>query len=325
MKVILAGDVGGTKTNVAFFNDRLETVVEESFPSAWHSGLGEILSGFLAQTGLQPDGAAFGVAGPVRDGRSKTTNLPWIVDALELAGQLKLRHVGLINDLEATAYGIGVLPAADFAVLNAGVEDPYGNAAVIAAGTGLGEAGMHRHGHDLVPFAGEGGHSGFTPRNDLEVELLRYLFTRYPYPDVENVLSGPGLHNIYLFLKDTGRGRELDWMAEEMKQQDPSACISRAALEGADPMSLEAMHMFVSIYGTEAANLALKNMATGGVFLGGGIAPKILPKLQDGRFMDAFRTTGPLRSVLERIPVRVMLNDKAALLGAAAFARKSAA
>jgi len=319
--VILAGDVGGTKTNVAFLNDDLETIVEESFPSAWHAGLGEILHRFLAQTGLQPDCAAFGVAGPVREGRSKTTNLPWIVDTQELAGQLKLRQVGLINDLEATAYGITALPAAAFVVLNEGVEDPAGNAAVIAAGTGLGEAGMHRQGSDLVPFACEGGHSGFTPRNDLEIELLRYLFTRYPYPDVENVLSGPGLHNIYLFLKETGRGQELAWLAEEMKKQDPSACVSRAALEGTDPMSLEAMHLFVSIYGTEAANLALKIMATGGVYLGGGIAPKILPKLQDGRFVDAFRTTGPLRRVLEQIPVRVMLNDKAALLGAAVFAR----
>jgi glucokinase len=320
--VILAGDVGGTKTNVAFFNDQLETIVEESVPSAGHAGLGEILGIFVKQSGLQPQCAAFGVAGPVREGRSKTTNLPWIVDTRELAGQLKLQQVGLINDLEATAYGISALPADAFVVLNQGVEDAAGNAAVIAAGTGLGEAGLHREGSELVPFACEGGHSGFTPRNELEIDLLRYLFTRYPYPDVENVLSGPGLHNIYLFLKDTGRGRELPAMAEEMKTHDPSACISRAALEGRDSMSMQALEMFVSIYGTEAANLAFKIMATGGVYLGGGIAPKILPKLQDGRFMDAFRTTGLLRGVLEKIPVRVMLNDKAALLGAAVFARK---
>jgi glucokinase len=323
--VILGGDVGGTKTNVAFFNDNLETIVEGSFPSGGHAGLGEILSVFLAQTGLLPHCAAFGVAGPVREGRSKTTNLPWIVDTRELAAQLKLRQVGLINDLEATAWGMSVLPAASFVVLNEGVEDPRGNAAVIAAGTGLGEAGMHRHGSDLVPFACEGGHSGFTPQNDLEIELLRYLFTRYPNPDVENVLSGPGLHNIYLFLKETGRGEELPSMVEEMKKQDPSACVSRAALEGSDPMSVHALEIFVSAYGTEAANLAMKIMATSGVYVGGGIAPKILPKMQNGRFIEAFRSTGLLRGVLEKIPVRVMLNDKAALLGAAAFARRSAA
>jgi len=321
--VILAGDIGGTKTNVAFFNDNLETVAAQTYPSHDFPGLETILDRFLTETGLRPDCAAFGVAGPVREGRAKTTNLPWIVDGAEVARRLPLKNVGLINDLEATAYGALALHPHDFAVLNEGVPDATGNAAVIAAGTGLGEAGFHRHGVDLVPFACEGGHSGFTPRDDLEVELLRYLFTRYEYADVEHVLSGPGLHNIYLFLRDTARGRELPWMAEEMQHHDPSATISQAALDGKCPLAEQALGMFVSIYGTEAANLALKIMATGGVFLGGGIAPKILPKLQDGRFMEAFRTTGLMKNVLAAIPVRVILNDKAALLGAAYFARKS--
>jgi glucokinase len=319
--MILAGDIGGTKTNLAFFNDGLETVAAQSFPSREHAGLGEILDHFLADTKMRPHQAAFGVAGPVREGRCKATNLPWIVDSVELAQQLNLEHVGLINDLEANAYGISALQPHDFAVLNEGTPDPQGNGAVISAGTGLGEAGLYRLGNVFLPFACEGGHAGFTPRNELEMELLRYLFTLYDYPDVEHVLSGPGLHNIYNFLRDTGRGRQLSWMSEEMQRHDPSATISHAALEGQCPMAVEALRIFVAIYGTEAANLALKIMATGGVFVGGGIAPKILPKLQDGVFMQAFRTTGVLRRVLENIPVRVILNDKTALLGAACYAR----
>lgn len=319
--MILAGDIGGTKTNLAFFNDGLETVAAQSFPSREHAGLGEILGRFLLDAKLRPQKAAFGVAGPVRDGRCKATNLPWIVDAAELAQQLNLEHVGLINDLEANAFGIAALQPHDFAVLNEGVPDPQGNGAVISAGTGLGEAGLFRRNKVFLPFACEGGHAGFTPRNDLEMELLRYLFTRYDYPDVEHVLSGPGLHNIYNFLRDSGRGQEPPWISEEMQHRDPSAVISHAALEGQCPMAVEALRIFVAIYGTEAANLALKMMATGGVYVGGGIAPKILPKLQDGLFMQAFRTTGVLRRVLENIPVRVILNDKTALLGAACYAR----
>jgi len=319
--MILAGDVGGTKTNLAFFNDGLETVAAQSYPSRGHSGLGEILDRFLAESKLRAQQAAFGVAGPVRDGRCKATNLPWIVDAAELAQQLDLPRVGLINDLEANAYGIVALQPHDFAVLNEGTPDPEGNGAVISAGTGLGEAGLYRLGKAFLPFACEGGHAGFTPRNDLEMELLRYLFTLHDYPDVEHVLSGPGLHNIYNFLRESGRGQEPAWMQEEMQHHDPSAAISHAAMEGQCPMAVEALRIFVAIYGTEAANLALKIMATGGVYVGGGIAPKILPKLQDGFFMQAFRTTGVLRRVLENIPVRVILNDKTALLGAACYAR----
>src|SRR5580658_6529715 len=199
--MILAGDIGGTKTNLAFFNDALETIAAQSYPSREHEGLGEILDLFLAGSRLHPQQAAFGVAGPVRDGRCKATNLPWIVDSAELAKQLNLERVGLINDLEANAFGIAALQPHDFAVLNVGIPDPEGNGAVISAGTGLGEAGLFRLGNSLLPFACEGGHSGFTPRNDLEMELLRYLFTIHPYPDVEHVLSGPGLHNIYNFLR----------------------------------------------------------------------------------------------------------------------------
>ncbi len=318
--MILAGDVGGTKTNVAFFNDRLQVVAEQTYPSIGHAGLGVILTRFLDENALQPEHAAFGVAGPVRGGVSKTTNLPWIVDSKAIARQLSLPRVGLINDLEATAYGILASKPEDFVVLNSGTEDPQGNGAVIAAGTGLGEAGLYRQDTKLAPFACEGGHSGFTPRDETEMELLRYLLTRFPYPDVENVLSGPGLHNIYLFLKQKGYATEQKFLADAMRAGDPSASISKAALAGTCPMAVEALRMFVSIYGTETANLALKTMSTGGMFIGGGIAPKILPKMQDGVFMDAFRTTGPMKVLLSSIPVKVVLNDKAALLGAASYA-----
>lgn len=320
--MILAGDIGGTKTNLAFYNESLEPLVAQTFPSQEHGGLGEILGRFLVDSKLRPQQAAFGVAGPVRDGRCKATNLPWVVDSEDLADQLDLDRVGLINDLEANAHGIPALRKQDLAVLNEGTPDPHGNAAVIAAGTGLGEAGMYRHHDAYLPFACEGGHSGFSPRNDLEIELLRFLFTRHEYPDVEHVLSGPGLHAIYDFLRESGRGKEPSWMTEEIKRHDPSAVISQAALENRCPMAVQALDIFVSIYGTEAANLALKIMATGGVYIGGGIAPKILPKLQDGTFMRAFRTTGVMRGILEAIPVCVILNDKTALLGAACYAKK---
>ncbi len=317
--MILAGDIGGTKTNLAFFSDSLAVVASRKFPSREHTGFGEIVGEFLKDTGMKADKACFGVAGAVIDGRCHATNLPWIVDAPELAARLGIRTVGLVNDLEANAWGIGVLKAADFALLNEG-RPAKGNQAVISAGTGLGEAGLYWNGKKHLPFACEGGHSGFTPTNEIEAELGRYLLKRDGFAEAEQVLSGPGLHNIYLFLRDSGRGTECPWLAEEMSRHDPAPCISRAALEGTCPISVQALEMFVSIYGTEAANLALKTMATGGVFVGGGIAPKILEMLIGGKFLQAFLTRGPMRYLLEAIPVRVILNDRTALLGAAHYA-----
>ena len=296
---------------------RSENVAGKTFSSHEHTGLVEIVSQFVGPSGLRADHACFGVAGAVINGRCKATNLPWTVDSSELARLLGLNSVGLINDLEANANGIAALQPHDFAVLNAGRPNLKGNQAVISAGTGLGEAGLFWDGSQHRPFACEGGHAGFTPRNEVEMALLRHLYSKMAYVDAEHTLSGPGLHNIYLFLKETRRGKEAKWLAEEMKHHDPSACISQAALEGKDPMSVQALDIFVSIYGTEAANLALKVMATGGVFLGGGIAPKILNKLRDGRFLEAFLGNGSMKYLLEVIPVRVILNEKTALLGAA--------
>jgi glucokinase len=242
------------------------------------------------------------------------------VDAGHLAHELGVKTVDLLNDLEANAYGIAALEANDFVVLNHGAPNASGNAAVIAAGTGLGEAGLYWDGTQHHPFACEGGHADFAPQNELQVELLLYLRKKFGHVSWERVVSGPGLHNIYGFLRDTGRGEEPAWLVEAMRQKDPSAVISQAGLEGRSALCAQALDLFVLLYGAEAGNLALKIMATTGVFVGGGIAPKIIRKLQGPAFMEAFAAKGRFKWLLETIPVRVILNDKTALLGAARYA-----
>ncbi|MER3446494.1 MAG: glucokinase [Candidatus Dadabacteria bacterium] len=318
--MILAGDIGGTHTRVALFESGggiPKPVVIETFPSRGSMGLDAIVRRFIEGHNPIIEYACFGVAGPVKSGRSETSNLAWVVDAL----QLSIKTVRLINDLEASAYGIALLEPKDIFVLNEGVPNPGGNMALISAGTGLGEAGLHWDGDHYQPFPSEGGHADFAPRSELEVELLLYLLKQYGHVSFERVLSGPGLYNIYKFLRDTGRGEEPAWLTEQMNQQDdPSAVISRAALEGSCKLCVHALDLFVSIYGSEAGNLALKLMATGGVYVGGGIAPKIIQKLMDSTFMKAFVSKGRMKSLLEAIPVRVILNDNTALLGAARLA-----
>lgn len=318
--MILAGDIGGTNTRLGFFTvagERLACVVEDTFPSRAHGGLAEIVSQFLSAHNLSVSFACFGIAGPIKQGRSETTNLPWVVDAQQLASTLGLPVVILINDLEANAYGIATLKPTDCVVLNAGAPDAGGNAAVIAAGTGLGEAGLYWDGRAYRPFATEGGHADFAPRTPLEIELLHFLLRQFAHISYERVLSGPGLLNIYRFLRDTGRGEEPAWLAEELQQRDPAAAITQAALAGRCALCEQALDFFISLYGAEAGNLALKVMATGGVFIGGGIAPKIMQKLTTPIFMEAFIAKGRMQSVLEAIPVRVILNDQTALFGAA--------
>ncbi len=318
--MILAGDIGGTKTRLAFFTvtgERLQSLGEETVPSRQYGGLGEIVRTFVSKQQVPVTQAGFGIAGPVKHGRCETTNLPWVVDARQLASHLGIASVALINDLEANAYGVAALEAQDFVVLNPGAPDADGNAAIIAAGTGLGEAGFYWDGAQHHPFACEGGHADFAPRNELEIELLRYLSTRFAHVSYERVLSGPGLYNIYQFLRDTGRGEEPAWLSAELRQQDPAATVSQAALSGRCALCVQALDLFVSLYGAEAGNLALKAMATGGVYVGGGIAPKIMQKLQDATFMQAFTAKGRMQPLLEAMPVRVILNDKTALLGAA--------
>ena len=325
--MILAGDIGGTHTRLAFFEgtaDHLLPVEIEIFPSPHFSGPAEIVRKFLEIHKHPVEAACFGLPGAVVNGRVETTNLPWVVDSSHMAAELGLAQVQLINDLYANAHGIALLGESDFVVLNSGLTNAVGNRALISAGTGLGEAGLFADAQGAYhPFPSEGGHTDFAPRNDLEMELLRYLLGRFEHVSYERVLSGPGLHNIYQFLRDTGRGTELPWLAEQIAQGDPPAAISKSALEGTSEICVQALDIFVSLYGAEAGNLGLKMLATGGVYVGGGIAPKIIRKLSSTVFMKSFTGKGRSGALLKEIPVRVITNDKTALLGAGRVAALS--
>src|SRR5262245_15132560 len=324
--MILAGDIGGTKTNLGLFDaagSALTLRRQHSFPSKRYPGLEAIVDEFLTGSHDPIVASCFGIAGPVIEARSVTPNLPWLVDAAALAANLKLDSVALLNDLEATAHGIGELKPEEFVTLNEGKPRP-GNAALIAAGTGLGTASLFWDGKKHVPSASEGGHMDFSPRNELEIQLLRFMFEQYKHVSFERLLSGPALFRIYEFLRSTGFAPELPQIAERFKEKDPSAVVSLAAQAGECPMCIKALDMFAEIYGASAGNLALLLKATAGVFIGGGIAPKIIGKLKDGTFMRAFIDKGRLSPLLEKIPVRVIMNDKTALLGAARVAANQA-
>lgn len=319
----LAGDIGGTKTRLAVFEVEdagLTTVSEQTYPSREHPSLDDIVQDFLERARPDCRQACFGIAGPVKGGRAETTNLPWVVDAGAMAVGFGFERVYLINDLEANAWGIGALGEDDFFMLNPGGADAIGNASVIAAGTGLGEAGLYWDGHRHWPFAAEGGHADFSPGSDLEIALLRHLRERFGHVSWERVVSGAGLVSIHGFLR-AHRGIEVPpWLADDMGTGDPGAVISTAALAGRDPVCVEALDLFVHLYGAEAGNHALKIMATGGVYIGGGIAPKILERLKGPHFMEGFLAKGRMRPLLEAMPVRVILNDRTALYGPALYA-----
>ncbi|MBI1997066.1 MAG: glucokinase [Deltaproteobacteria bacterium] len=323
-ELVLAGDVGGTKTNLALFSVHGESIRPEwtqSFASKRYSGLVPVLQEFLVVGAHSIDAACFGIAGPVVDGKVKTPNLPWMIDSGELRGVLKLDSLALLNDLEAAAYGIFTLEDDEFCTLNQGEPRHSGNKALIAAGTGLGEAILHDDGHRFHPLASEGGHADFAPRDDLEIELLRYLMSQFGHVSYERVLSGPGLFNIYCFLKEKRGFEEPKWLADRLAaENDPSAVVSMAALANEAEICIKALDLFASIYGAEAGNLALRAKALRGLYVGGGIAPKILAKLQDGTFMRAFTDKGRYAGLLATIPVQVVLNDEAALRGAAYYA-----
>jgi glucokinase len=333
--MILAGDIGGTNARLAIYrpddnhDNHFVTVHEMVFASKEFRGLDEIVLKFVADTGVHPEVASFGIAGPVRNGRVETSNLPWVIESSRLAAELHVDAVHLINDLEAQAWGIQCLGPADTVALTPippSRQTAVGNQAVVAAGTGLGEAGLlwdeDRKQHQI--FACEGGHCDFAPRNELEIDLLRYLLARFGHVSYERILSGPGLVNVYLFLKDTHRGEEPQWLRDEMAAGDPSAAISRAAVASKSALAEQALDLWISIYGAEAGNMALKVLASGGVFLAGGIAPKILPKLAGPLFMNAFVSKGRLQPVLDDIPVRVITNGKTGLLGAACYGARRA-
>ena len=294
--MILAGEIGATRTRLAAFEtegSRLKQVVEKNYPSQEHAGLSEIISDFIKTEGIAVHRACFGVAGPVRRGRSKISNLPWVIDSRDLAKQLKLDSVGMINDLEAYAYGIDGLDSKDFVTLNEGSEDAEGNRAVISARTGLGVAGLYWDGYRHHPFGCEGGHSDFAPRNALEFELLSYLQKKHGRISCERLLSGPGIKNIYDFLRDTQKAEEPSRLKDQMAAApDVPALISQLAQAGKAAICDQTMSIFVSIYGAETGNVALNFMSTGGIFIGGSVAAKNVPKMKDPIFMQSFLDKG---------------------------------
>ena len=328
--MILAGDVGGTKVHLALYQfegGRLQHVTDERFPARDYDGLEAVVRAFFAKHDHpEVTSACFGVPGPVRNGRLRLTNLPWLLDARELSRSLAIDHIFLINDLEANGYGIPELSSDQVYTLSSGDPSAVGNRGLISAGTGLGEAILMWNGSLHIPVASEGGHCDFAPRNDTEVKLLTYLQKivggRVSY---ERVVSGLGLKNVYTFLRDEQGLPESPELRDRMAQEDPNAVIGELGESGKDELCTRTLDIFVSVYGAEAGNLALKVFATGGMFIGGGIAPKVLDKMRDGAFMHAFTDKGRLSDLLVQTPVHIILESRAALMGAAAYAEARAA
>ena len=319
---VLAGDIGGTKTRLAVFDvegTRAKALFEHSYPSGKYASFDAIVRDFLGRADADCRQACFGIAGPVRQGRVETTNLPWVIEAQTMAASFGFDTVSLINDLQANAWGIDALEDDDFCLLSAGHADAAGNASIIAAGTGLGEAGLYWDGRRHWPFASEGGHVDFSPHSDLEIALLEYLRERFGHVSWERVVSGPGLVSLHDFLC-IHRGVAVPaWLNDEMAAGDAAAVISGAALDERDAVCAEALDLFVHLYGVETGNHALKIMATGGIYIGGGIAPRILDKLKGPLFMQGLLSKGRMRPLLEGMPVRVILNDRTALYGPALY------
>lgn len=329
--MILAGDVGGTKTVLAVYESgvgSLEKIVEETVPSSTGT-LEEIIASFLERHRIKGlTRACFGVPGAVVDGTCRTTNLPWVLDEQALAATLRVKRVKLLNDLQAAAYGMLFLDDSELVMLNPGRSlDRNKNLAVIAAGTGLGEALLVWDGEKHIPMASEGGHSTFAPRNDLEFALMKFLQRRHgAHVSWERIVCGPGLASVYAFLReynvDVGGPLESERVRLRMQTEDVGAVVGIEAVKGDDPLCVAAAHLFCALYGAEAGNLALKGLATGGVFIGGGIAPKLLPVLQASTFMENFVDKGRFRGLLAGVPVVVATNDKAPLIGAARYASR---
>lgn len=326
--MILAGDIGGTKTYVGLFEagpGRPRKLRGESFASRDHHGLLPILDAFLAGERGTIEASCFGVAGPVRAGRADPANLPWTVDAAEIADRFAIPHVELVNDLVAMAGGIPALAPDELASLHSGTPEPSGNAALVSAGTGLGVAILAANDGGLVPVASEGGHSDFAPGNEDEAGLWRSLRERFGHVSVERVVSGPGLVNIFEHLRASSSAEIPPELDAALAAGDPAPVIAHWGANGRSALCAKALAMFLSCYGAAAGNVALIGLATRGVYLGGGIAPKLLPQLRGGEFLDGFRDKGRYRKMMESIPVSVILNPETALLGAAARAIDSLA
>ena len=321
--MILVGDIGGTRTRLAAYQtegNRLDCAVEKTYESQEHGGLQEILVQFIRTEQIPVHSACFGVAGPVRAGKSKISNLPWTIDCNELASQLKLGSVGLLNDLEAYAYGIDALESKDFVTLSEGMEDAEGNRAVISARTGLGVAGLYWDGFRHHPFACEGGHADFAPKDSIQIELLSYLQKKYGRISCERILSGPGIRNIYEFLRDTKKAEEPPSLHDQISAaHDAPALISKLAIEGKSDLCQQTMALFVSVFGAETGNCALRYMTTGGIFIAGIIAAKNVEKMKEPSFLQAFLDKGRMSSLLKDMSVKIVLNDNCGLIGAARY------
>ena len=321
VNMILAGDIGGTKTLLGLFDAatvRPRAIATRSFATLEYADLPSMIAEFLRGTRTRPDAidrASFGVAGPVIDEGATLTNVPWRVEGRGVASAFHLRHVFLLNDLEAMAWSVPVLRDAEVHVLQEGAALRGGNIALIAAGTGLGQALLHWVDGRFAPSPSEGGHADFAARNDREIALVRDLTTRYGRADVEHVISGRGLINIHRVAH-----AEPCRAVADLDAPDAPAVISQAALDRTCPGCVETLDMFVDAYGAEAGNVALRSVSTGGLFVGGGIAPKILPAITSGAFIRAFRAKPPLDAMLRSMPVKIILNAEAGLLGAAVFA-----
>lgn len=323
---VLAGDVGGTNARLAIFDlsdDAYEPRILQTYSSREYESLEAIIKRFLDDHAMEPQTGCFGIPGPVQSGRAEITNLPWVVETDALESESGLERVALLNDLEAQAYGIDLLKPGDLVTLSEGAEPREGNRALLAAGTGLGQAGLFWDGTSHRPFACEGGHTSFAPRSELEIELLRFLERRFGHVSWERVLSGPGFVNIHDFLIEHKHDGASPEHVENLRKDDPAA-ITRGAMAGTCPLCVASLELFVRFYGAEAGNLALKFLAAGGVYLGGGIAPEILSKLQGPDFMEAFLDKGRMRDLLETFPVHVITNERTALLGAARYASQLA-
>lgn len=324
---ILAGDIGGTKTILSVFSSESgpgKPLAEQSFPSSKHDSLEEIIREFISQTGLSFTRACFGVAGPVLNGKAQITNLPWIIDAAKIQAAFNLSAVALLNDLESVAYAIPILKAEDIFTLNEGIPIAGANIAVIAPGTGLGEGFLTCENGRYIAHASEGSHASFAPENDLQMGLWQFIKARgYEHISFERVCSGAlGVPLLYEYLKTIETAPEPDWLKDQLAaSSDPTPVIFKAAHDAQTRSKLAAatVDLFVAILGAEAGNLALKVLSAGGVYLGGGIPPRILNELQQPAFLEAFRSKGRFRGVLTAFPLHVILNPRAALLGAAAY------
>ena len=319
--LFLAGDIGGTKTALALFSTEQglrKPTAEAVFPNYRYASFEEVVREFLADKDVQVTHASLGVAGPVITERAQLTNLPWVVDARVTSDSLGGVPVRLLNDIVAIAHAMPFLDASDLEMLNEGIPEQHGPMAVIAPGTGLGEALLIWNGKRYVPVSSEGGHVDFAPTNSTELEMLAFLQPRLGHVSYEQVCSGIGLPNLYAFLKETGRWIEPEWLSTQLgATKDPTPVIVQAALENKAEICVHALELFVSILGSETGNLALKVLAAGGVYLSGGIPPRILPLLKQKRFLDSFTNKGRFSNWLSHVPVHVVTHPATALFGAA--------